>query len=48
MRCADSKGAGTQEGITEKVKPMKVHLPENAFMGFPLSSAGVFLPGYLH
>lgn len=42
MRCTDSKGAGTQKEITEKAKPMKVHLSENAFMGFLLSSAEVF------
>ncbi|GBD96442.1 hypothetical protein BMS3Abin06_01327 [bacterium BMS3Abin06] len=43
MRCTDSKGAGTQKEITEKVKPMKVHLPENAFMGFLLSSFADFI-----
>ncbi len=42
MRCNDSKGTRAQKVITKKVKPMKVYLSENAFMGLLLSSAEVF------
>jgi proteasome lid subunit RPN8/RPN11 len=42
MRRIDSKGTRTQKEITRKIKPMKVYLSENAFMGLLLSSAEVF------
>lgn len=42
MRSNDSPGTGTQKVITKRMKPMKVYLSENAFMGILLSSAEVY------
>lgn len=38
----DGKDSKSQKVITKKIRPMKVYLSENAFMGLLLSSAEVF------
>ena len=42
MRRYNSKDPGAQKELRKRVKPMKVYLSENAFMGLLLSGAEVF------
>lgn len=42
MRRVDGQNTGAQRRLIKKLRPMKVYLSENAFMGLLLSSAEVF------